>query len=49
MNYKRPPPESPTWLMTLMLARCGLGVALLCVAVLLYILVAGWVRSLLSG
>jgi hypothetical protein len=48
MNRKRPR-ESPVWLMTLMLLRCGLGYALLCCAVILYILLAWFVRRLLNG
>jgi hypothetical protein len=47
MNHKRLPPESPTWLMVRMLLRCVLGFALLCCAILIYILIAGVVRIIL--
>lgn len=48
MNRKRHPPESPTWLMVRMLARCVLGLGLLCGAVLIYILIAGFIRTRLG-
>ena len=45
MNYKRPPPESPTWLMLQMLGTLILGVIMWVCIIAIFLVFAGLLHS----